>query len=648
MGPYTDIYAAGLVLYEMIAGRGPFDEEKELHLIGKAHLSRAAPPLSSFAKTPIPGPLEALVASALAKDPRMRPRDAFTFAKKASRARADTKRAVDGRHERDEPPDCGECARGGGLQHGGAGDIARRTNSGHEPGSNAGDECHRNGDGYDAGHGSWGYAGKCTAVRGGRRSRATRSADSSIARARGTAGAAGEARRGPARRDTELRVRGGVRRAATRNRGHHATDRRDHERGSLRNDPARARARAQALGAAGGLGPDADRNVKLQRGKIRRKIDLAAIYDGRAHDIALEHGDSVFVAERVFDEDDGAWRDDVIVVPAPTAIVLTDDCKRSIEAHEPSDALFAFSTDTPMSTAITAQLGRIEAEKIRLESQGYGPHHPFVEALERRARATIAWMKSQAWIDVQFRELGSRAWLEDESVRRNLLVPDSAPPALRRLAWELGVARVELDSLPRHFDDGHPQRVAARARVGNLELRFKRSSPRSLARTHDSTHSMVLGSQVGGPHAGCNETEGLYPNVDLTQPIVGMNHREACHHLHIRERHADAIATLVEEPAPTAQHCALRIGVRRTMKTSKPRAPGSIAGTLSVPIAVDWNETPNLDRLPPQVDCAKANGRARQRFHFQPQRRLRTRFRAITQNGKRVAREIRNGRLKSR
>ncbi len=81
IGPHTDLYAAGLVLYEMICGRGPFDNERDIHQIGKAHLTRAAPPLAAHAKVPVPPELEALVASALAKDWRMRPRDAFTFAK---------------------------------------------------------------------------------------------------------------------------------------------------------------------------------------------------------------------------------------------------------------------------------------------------------------------------------------------------------------------------------------------------------------------------------------------------------------------------------------------------------------------------------------------------------------------------------------
>lgn len=76
--PAADIYATGLVLYEMIAGRGPFDEIDDLSRLAEAHVSKAAPKLSTFARVPIE--LDALLEAALAKDPKTRPKDAFTFA----------------------------------------------------------------------------------------------------------------------------------------------------------------------------------------------------------------------------------------------------------------------------------------------------------------------------------------------------------------------------------------------------------------------------------------------------------------------------------------------------------------------------------------------------------------------------------------
>ncbi|MBV9948246.1 MAG: serine/threonine protein kinase, partial [Myxococcales bacterium] len=76
--PAVDVYAAALVLYEMIAGRGPFDDEGDPHAIGAAHMDKAPPPLSRF--VPVPRELQRLISAALAKDPRARPRDAFAFA----------------------------------------------------------------------------------------------------------------------------------------------------------------------------------------------------------------------------------------------------------------------------------------------------------------------------------------------------------------------------------------------------------------------------------------------------------------------------------------------------------------------------------------------------------------------------------------
>src|SRR5277367_1023776 len=44
--PRTDLYAAGLVLYEMLAGGGPFDDQTTDRRIANAHLQKAPPPLS--------------------------------------------------------------------------------------------------------------------------------------------------------------------------------------------------------------------------------------------------------------------------------------------------------------------------------------------------------------------------------------------------------------------------------------------------------------------------------------------------------------------------------------------------------------------------------------------------------------------------
>jgi eukaryotic-like serine/threonine-protein kinase len=76
--PKMDVYAAALVIYEIVAGRGPFDDEGDGSRIGAAHMNKSPPRLSQFVE--VPRELETLLMAALAKDPASRPRDAFSFA----------------------------------------------------------------------------------------------------------------------------------------------------------------------------------------------------------------------------------------------------------------------------------------------------------------------------------------------------------------------------------------------------------------------------------------------------------------------------------------------------------------------------------------------------------------------------------------
>ena len=79
--PATDLYAAGLVLYEMLAGVGPFDHYDDWAKVSEAQLKEIPAPVSKFAPW-VPASIVTLIQSALAKDPRVRPRDAYSFAER--------------------------------------------------------------------------------------------------------------------------------------------------------------------------------------------------------------------------------------------------------------------------------------------------------------------------------------------------------------------------------------------------------------------------------------------------------------------------------------------------------------------------------------------------------------------------------------
>jgi len=67
----SDIYATGLMLFEMVSGLGPFDDARDHNELLLAHLGRKAPLLSSISV--VAPELDAVVAGMLAKDPRERP-----------------------------------------------------------------------------------------------------------------------------------------------------------------------------------------------------------------------------------------------------------------------------------------------------------------------------------------------------------------------------------------------------------------------------------------------------------------------------------------------------------------------------------------------------------------------------------------------
>ncbi len=74
----SDLYSVGLVLYEMLAGRGPFAHEGGDVAVSAAHLLKDPPPISAWAR--VPQELDELVHCALAKEPAARPPTAAVFA----------------------------------------------------------------------------------------------------------------------------------------------------------------------------------------------------------------------------------------------------------------------------------------------------------------------------------------------------------------------------------------------------------------------------------------------------------------------------------------------------------------------------------------------------------------------------------------
>ena len=77
LDPRSDLYAVGVILYQMLAGRVPFSADNAIEVL-QHHINTQAPAPSTITKGP-PDPLEAVCLRAMAKDPAERFESAATF-----------------------------------------------------------------------------------------------------------------------------------------------------------------------------------------------------------------------------------------------------------------------------------------------------------------------------------------------------------------------------------------------------------------------------------------------------------------------------------------------------------------------------------------------------------------------------------------
>jgi serine/threonine-protein kinase len=83
--PRTDVYAAGIMLFEMLTGRVPYEGDRPVDIAWR-HVDQDVPPPSKFVAG-LPPALDALVARATRRDPAARPTDAAALLAEVQAAR---------------------------------------------------------------------------------------------------------------------------------------------------------------------------------------------------------------------------------------------------------------------------------------------------------------------------------------------------------------------------------------------------------------------------------------------------------------------------------------------------------------------------------------------------------------------------------